>query len=272
MGLVYATRNASDDELQLFRRMLSTFRDGSGNEREPDGTTRAGWRQIERCVAELLASTGGENKGIFDVSSIDPDDTTKAYGFSVKSKQLDKRSFTALETTGRVYMEIANSPAKFWAELTAAHNVTEQDFRNMQYAQEIGNTIIEVVEKWHRAGKAAFEAQNKGVTLHLAQSCYLCLSYSKEDISDNRLYQVHVFPLEYPKNIVWKYKSGSCLSGYDPDAPDEVLLDWYGVSGGQLKYYPRASTARFKSLPFSLLKPNSLATLRDRAQEMFSNR
>lgn len=271
MALVYATRTATDNELELFRSMLSTFRDGSGNEREADGTTRAGWRQIERCVAELLQATGGEDKGIFDVVGRDPTNPRQAYGYSVKSKQLEKRSFDALETNGRVYMEIANSPAKFWAELTAAHGVTEQDFRDMKYAQEIGNTLIEVVEKWHRLGKAAYEALYPGVTVDIANSCYFCLSYSRAENPDDRRYQIHIFPLEYPRNIVWRYKSSSCLSGYDPLDPTCVLVDWYGVSGGQLKYYPRASTARFKSPPFSLFKPPAAGTLRDRAVRMFKD-
>jgi len=152
MGMLFATRNATTDEVELFRKMMSTFRDGSGVEREEDGSTRAGWRQIERCVAALVNSVGGEDKGIFDVVAIDDVDKKTAYGFSVKSKQLSKNEFAKLASSGQTYMEIANSPAKFWSEIVTAHGCTEQDFRDRNHAAKLGATVINTVEKWHREG------------------------------------------------------------------------------------------------------------------------
>src|SRR5688572_25136577 len=119
MSLAFATREPTEREVTDLRHMLSSFRDGSGNEREEDGSTRAGWRQIERCIAELVGSKGTEDKSIFDVVGKDEHNPQLAYGFSVKSKQLDRRALVALTSVGRVYMEIANSPAKFWAGLHA---------------------------------------------------------------------------------------------------------------------------------------------------------
>lgn len=269
MGLAFIDRPPTEEEVTHFCHMLSTFRDGSGNEKEPDGTTRAGWRQIERCVAELVGAQGGEDKSIFDVIGIDETNPKLVYGFSVKSKQLDPRGFEGLAKDGRVYMEIANSPAKFWAELQQKHGVTEQDFRNKKDPQRTGDTIINLVETWHKEGKAIFEINFKGIKLDLTGSCYLCVSYSKESKSDDRKYQVHVFDLAYPKAIVWEYKSAACLSGYDPANKGEVLLDWYGLSGGQLKYYPKAKTARFATKPFKLERPTMLSSLKERARVMF---
>jgi hypothetical protein len=49
------------------------------------------------------------------------------------------------------------------------------------------------------------------------------------------------------------------LRGYDPTYPDEVLVDWYGLSGGQLKYYPRASEAKHYTEQFQLLLPKMVS-------------
>lgn len=42
--MMFVSRNPSQAEENLLKAYLSTFRDGSGNEREADDTTRAGWR------------------------------------------------------------------------------------------------------------------------------------------------------------------------------------------------------------------------------------
>lgn len=267
MGMVYATRSATVAEVELFRKMMSTFRDGSGVEREEDGSTRAGWRQIERCVAALVDSRGGEDKGIFDVVALDDAKQSRAYGFSVKSKQLSRNEFASLANDGQVYMEIANSPAKFWAEIARAHGLSEQDFRARQQAKKLGSTVIATVEKWHQEGAKEYELQNPGVKIDLAHSCYFCLSYSKTPLSDDRKYQIHIFPLKYPEKINWRFKSSACLTGcVNNEEGDEVeLIDWYGLSGGQLKYYPPTSQAIYSSPVFQLYRPLALEDLRARA-------
>jgi len=110
--------------------------------------------------------------------------------------------------------------------------------------------------------------QNPGVKIDLARSCYFCLSYSKVPLSDNREYQIHIFPLEYPKNIKWKFKSSACLTGYVPNenGNEIAIIDWYGLSGGQLKYYPLTSDAIYSSPVFKLYRPVALEDLRARAK------
>lgn len=271
MGLPFATRDATDDEVLLFKLMLATFRDGSGNQKDNDNRTRADWRQIERCVAELLNGDGGEDKGIFDVILLDQQDVALAYGFSIKSKQLCPRDFLKLQTDGRVYMEIANSPAKFWNAIGNEHELTENDFRNMSSPNLIGGTVLNTVMEWHREGKRQFDVSpsnlQQGKSLDLGNSCYLCITSSNS--CAERLYQVHSFPLEYPGNIQWRYKSAACLSGYDPDSPNDVLVDWYGVSGGQLKYYPSVSKARYSTNVFSIPTPPRVMTIREKANMYF---
>jgi hypothetical protein len=78
----------------------------------------------------------------------------------------------------------------------------------------------------------------------------------------------HAFDLAFPPNIVWKYTSSRCLRGFDPSYPEETLFDFYLLSGGQLKYYPRASTARFSSEVFELAEPKRISALA-RASRMY---
>ena len=221
-----------------------------------------------------MDSIGGEDKGIFDVIAFDQSVSHTAYGFSVKSKQLSVNEFKGLSTNGQVYMEIANSPAKFWAEIQSKHGLNERDFREQRYAEDIGKTVISTVEKWHTEGKAefegrkAFQQRNPPANLDLDKSCYFCLSYSKVENPDKRQYQIHSFPLKYPSDIVWRYKSESCLSGYvkELDGSETRVIDWYGLSGGQLKYYPRVTAATYSTNPFTLYKPITLEDLRIRAR------
>ena len=266
MGLMFATRNPTAAETKHIRALLSTFRDGSGNQREADGSTRASWREIERCLAEAVKGPGGEDKQIFDVIAPDDADPNIAYGLSIKSKQLSRKAFLALPTIGRVYMEVANSPAKFWAEVSEAQGHGEQEFGKMMHADSIGDTVLSLVRRWHLEGKQLYEKTHPGKRLDLEHSRYVCVSYSEEINPNERMWQIHSFPLDYVADIAWEYKSKRCLTGSDPAHPEEALFDWYGLSGGQLKYYPRASEAVFSSPTFKLLPPPNSITLTDKAK------
>ena len=52
----FLSADPTPDQMRALMKYLSTYRDGSGNIREddPDKTTRADSRQIERCFAESL--------------------------------------------------------------------------------------------------------------------------------------------------------------------------------------------------------------------------
>ena len=250
--------------------MLATFRDGSGNQRDKDKLTYADWRQIERCLAEILDGEGGEDKNIFDVVSLDDKNSSIAYGFSIKSKALSKGDFENLKNDGRVYMEIANSPAKFWSEIKKLHGLTEESFRKKEGAKEIGDTVLQTVMRWHAEGKCYYDNNTSlGAAINLTASCYLCITSTNEKSINLRKYQVHSFPLKYPSGIKWKYKSASCLSGYDPDEPEKVLVDWYGVSGGQLKYYPKASSATYKSTVFDIPPAPKIMSIKEKVLNYF---
>ena len=66
MERAFLTRSPKPAELSLLKKFLGSYRDGSGNNREDDGTARADSRQIERCFSELLHGRTTENKSFYD--------------------------------------------------------------------------------------------------------------------------------------------------------------------------------------------------------------
>jgi hypothetical protein len=157
-------------------------------------------------------------------------------------------------------MELANSPAKFWDALFEK-GIREADFTAMRRADEMGNTVLDLVEKWHNEAKVKYEHENHGAELIVEQSVFITISYSRPVPGTGRHYQVHSFPLTFPRSVRWEFISPRCLRGYDSRYENEVVFDWYGLSGGQLKYYPRAGEAMFKTQAFTLLKPENVSIL-----------
>jgi hypothetical protein len=101
-------------------------------------------------------------------------------------------------------------------------------------------------------------------TLDLDRSCYLALSWNPQGE-----YQLFQFGLNLPagQEIVWDFPEvqkpnsqaaiGKRLRGRDQSG---VIFEWYGESGGQLKYYPQAEGAgrrirRDRQRRLSLLRP-----------------
>jgi len=226
--------------------MMSVFRDGFGQERDLTGT-RVGWRDLERVVSELLDGKALEKKHVFDVLVPSTNPLGTVYGISVKSKCLGRqRNIEMLDEDGRVYMELTNSPAKLWKPLKDM-GIDENTFRKETDAERIGISVIKTVHDWYL---------NSGIdAIDLERSVHLNVSYSDPKKNEERLYQLHSFKLGFPKGIRWAFSSGACLRGYDPSNPGQPLIDWYGLSGGQLKYYPRTSSALYKTPVFTLLKP-----------------
>jgi hypothetical protein len=256
MSLPFITRHPSADEAAHLRLALSIFGDGSGYQREPDGSSRAGPREIERAVATVLHGSCVENKAVFDVVAPGSRRDTDV-GISVKSKELPAKFFREFGPEQRVYMELCNSPAKLWEPLHAM-GITEDAFRKGQKPQVIGDSVIQTVRSWWQS--AADDHKNAlGRKLDLDRSVFLVLSCSPWDRhTSRRQYIAQSYPLAFPEGIVWRFAAGrqgafKCLKGFDPQFPGEVLFDWYGVSGGQLKYYPRSGTSLFATSIFELL-------------------
>jgi hypothetical protein len=244
MAVAFITRAATQGELEQLKLFMSTFTDGSGYERNLGGSTRPGWRDFERIIAELLAGRAPEGKGIFDIIVNSDEDVGVKFGVSVKSKGFSKNKFRALLSEGRVYMELCNSPAKLWQPLKEK-GIHEQHFTTKDFADEMGDSILSTIHSWYENSRI--------VGIDLDNSIHMTVSYGQLD-NGVTAYQIHTFKLNFPEGIIWKFKSEKCLCGYDPDYPEEVLFEWYGLSGGQVKYYPRVNSSLFHSNQFTLVQ------------------
>jgi hypothetical protein len=227
---------------------LSTYQDGTGMIAPtkdlplPKGMTLPGWRDFERAVAAAFGGEAQESKYIFDVVVSDPANSTVKYGISCKMRRELNRISSG---DGRITMEVSNSAKQFWQHLHRK-NMSEANYRNKP--SEVGEGLIELVKTWHEA-----ESHTSGGIIDLRKSSYLILSWNKK-----RDYQLHQFPLELPQGLHWYFPTKKTKQGEQPadrlcGADDTgVIFEWYGTSGGQLKYYPLARTAIWISDIFRL--------------------
>lgn len=205
--------------------------------------TLPGWRDFEPAVALAFGGESAESKAVFDIllrSKANPD---IHYGLSCKMR----KELNRIRRDGRVTIELSNSSGQFWDRL-AAQEITSANYK--QHALEVGTTLINLVQRWH----LAVSIHQHG-SVDLARSSYLVLSWNNAGV-----YQLHQFPivLPDPQTLRWHFpvkqvqgvdQQSRRLSGDDTHG---ALFEWYGESGGQLKYYPFASSATWESTPFSL--------------------
>ncbi len=198
------------------------------------GLTLPGWRDFERTVAVVFSGEAQENKSIFDVIVPIAVDSTVRFGVACKMR----RELNKLVTTGRVSFELSNSAGKFWRQL-GAQGMTPKTY--LKRPKLVGKELIDLVESWHEAVSA-----QRGGIINLQKSFYLVLSWNRQG-----LYQLHQFKIALPKaeTLKWYFSTTRCLKGDDKHG---TLFEWYGESGGQLKYYPLAKDATWASRPFRL--------------------
>jgi hypothetical protein len=153
-------------------------------------------------------------------------------GISCKMRQ----TLRTVERTGRVTVEVSNSAGKFWDGLRA-RGIDDYD-TNPELA---GKILLDLVESWHNE-----VGLDQGGTVEVSRSCYLLLQWHKA----TGRYQLFQFPaqLPAPKTLSWEV-SGRRLIVRDDEG---IMIEWYGHSGGQLKYYPFADNAIWSSEIFRL--------------------
>jgi hypothetical protein len=266
MSLTISSPGFSNQELEKLRLALSIFQDGTGWEtiklpKKAGGNRKyyAGYRQFERLVAELLGGVAPENKAIFDVFVPLPN-TESYYGISCKMRsELNK----AEKNEGRVYIEMSNASGEFSDRVK--RDVGE-DF--LDKPNEVGDTLLKVVNNWHQM------AANKiGFNVNLKESSFLVLLYNK-----NLKFKLFQYELELPSanQFTWGFppstkkreQSTRRLVGYKENS---MIFEWYFLSGGQLKYYPLASEAKWTSHVFELepLPKNVVTGITARARTYF---
>lgn len=269
MSRPFLTRSPSPTELTLLKKFLASYRDGSGNLREPDGSSRAEFRQIERCFAELLHGTTTENKAFYDfVVQSNENGGVAVRGASIKSKELEQlNSYPAQQATMRSYLELSNSAAKDWA-MCHERGLSEQTFRDGQQANTFGQAIIDRQRIERQTSQVTYLNSIPGANkFFIEDDCvYISLLYSPM-VRGERSYLVSSFGAVLPAPASWSFK-GRRLVGKEAD--DSVLYEWYGLSGGQLKYYPKIADRLHGTDLFTLAdyKP-AIETMRARVTRMF---
>ncbi len=243
MQLAFIDRDPTSQEVERFRLVLSTYQDGSGMLALRDGKTLPGWRDFERTLAAVFNGIAQENKAIFDVLLPDPVRQGTYCGLSCKMRE----ALDNVRKYSRVTMELSNSSRKFWQYL-ATKGLSQSNYRSSP--EVVGEALVELVEQWYQ-----MVSTETGGVIDLARSSYLVLSYNKQGS-----YQLHRFPLGFPdpRTLQWYFPAVQKKGGEEPGShlrgTDEfgTLFEWYGESGGQLKYYPLITSATWESTPFRL--------------------
>ncbi len=227
--------------VEKLRLILSIYQDGTGQLAHKGGNSLPGWRDFERAVALAFEGIAQESKAIFDVLLPTPR-TNSFIGISCKMRR--ELKYPTRENI-EVPLELSNSAGKFWDVLIEKHNLTRQTYK--QHPQTVGQVLISIVESWHQNASTQMDRK-----IDLSKSYHLVLLWNKRGY-----YQLFQFALKLPayQTLFWHFppgrdgKPGRHLRGEDKQGK---LIEWYGESGGQLKYYPRVSQAIWKSEPFQL--------------------
>ena len=219
-------------QVEKLRLVLSTYQDGTGQLIFESDKSLPGWRDFERSVAFVFSGIAQESKAIFDVLVPILPETETYYGISCKMRE----TLQTINKTGRVTVEVSNSAGKFWDALRA-NGIN--DYHSAPGTA--GKILLDLVENWHN--EVSLE---QGGIVDIEKSFYLLLQWDKRS-GTYRLFQFST-RLPNPTSLSWEV-NGRRLIGSDQVG---VVIEWYGYSGGQLKYYPFAEQAVWSSHIFQL--------------------
>ncbi len=253
MSIPFVERAPTDIEIEKLRLILSTYQDGSGMLQRDGGLTLPGWRDFERSVAAAFSGKALESKWIYDV--ILGSSESVQFGVSCKMRE----TLRNVERKGRVMIELSNASGEFW-DSVKEQGITQENYHN--YPEIVGAAIIEVVEGWYANANLG-----DGGLIDNTRSFFLSLQWE----SKTGRYQLFQYPVDLPDpgKLFWEVV-GRRLIGRDQKG---VLFEWYGLSGGQLKYYPLANLSDWQSDVFSLepLPENVEYGLQRKAELYFSD-
>lgn len=222
---MFRDRPPDEQEFDRLRLTLSSYRDGSG-QLTVNNQSYPGWRDFERATAAAFDGRAVENKGVFDVE-IDAGGSLP-YGLSLKT--------SALRAGNQVLMELSNAHAKFWARLEHEGIDPSAD------PGRAGGAIIGLIEEWH------LEVRDR---LDIRRSSYLVLAHSRRfDAFRLFWYSLDLRVID-PAQLRWEM-GAKRIAGF---MGETCIWEWYGWSGGQLKWYPLIDWSRWASPPFSLEEP-----------------
>lgn len=232
MSYTFAGSIPTQSQIEKLRLLISTYQDGTGQLVFEADKSLPGWRDFERSVALAFDGVAQESKAIFDILVPLSTEPKTNYGISCKMRE----TLRTVERTGRVTIEVSNSSGKFWDALRA-RGIDDYGLDS----DLAGQILLNQVEKWHDE----VSLEQDGI-VDLRVSYYLLLQWHKR----SGRYQLFQYPiyLPDPKTLTWAVK-GKRLIGHDDTG---IMIEWYGHSGGQLKYYPIADNALWASDIFHL--------------------
>ncbi|MDP3061898.1 MAG: hypothetical protein Q8O40_01610 [Chloroflexota bacterium] len=196
-------------------------------------------------MAELTQGMGTEDKSIFDVLVAARAPSRLLIGLSCKMR----KELSRVGRDGRVTIELSNSSKKMW-ECLKELGISEANYK--VHADKVGCGLVNLIKQWHGVA-----GRYRGKAVDIARSSYLVLLWDKK----TGKYQLYRYPLVLPdpSTLDWYFpadKTGSGAAGHlnGDDTSGGRVFEWYGESGGQLKYYPLASDAAWQS-PVFMLEP-----------------
>jgi hypothetical protein len=267
MERAFLTRAPKAAELTLLKKFLATYRDGTGGNRESDGSSRADSRQIERCFAELLHGRTTESKAFYDfVVESNESGGIAVRGASIKSKQMAKlQDYAKQKAAMRSYLELSNSSAKDWA-LCKDYGLTEADFAAHMHPDKFGEVILTRQQQERQTSELAYITGQPSKTFFSKDCIFISVLYSPP-VKGERSWLVSTFPVQLPTPAVWFF-AGKALVGKDADGVN--LYEWYALSGSQFKYYPKLTSRLNGTELFEVPKP-TVETLRAKASRLFGD-
>lgn len=270
MQRAFLTRQPNSAELALLKKFLASYRDGSGNYREADGSSRADSRQIERCFAELLHGRTTESKAFYDfVVEFNESGGIAVRGASIKSKEIKLlNDYPKHSETMRAYLEISNASAKDWA-LCRAHGLTEKHFLAGKRANEFGEVILLRQQQERLASEKAYLQSTgaSGTKWFVPADCVFISVLYSPPAHNERNFLVSAFSVLLPPPVSWTFE-GRHIIGRDADGSN--VYEWYALSGSQFKYFPKLSTRLNGTSLFTVPRP-AVETLRAKAARLFGD-
>lgn len=205
--------------------------------------TLPGWRDFERACALAFNGVAVENKFFVDVVFPLTTQPPTYYGIDCKMR----RELRSAENRGIIYVEVTNAAKLLWSHL-ASLGITEANFRDEP--DRAGHGLIQAVETLKKTSSAAYP---DGM-IDVGNSYYLVLLWHQS--GDYQLFQLPL-SLPEPDDLNWTCHIGSRQDGSETtrlvgEYQNRVLYEWYGESGGQLKFYPQISSAIWQSEKFRL--------------------
>lgn len=226
--------------------------------------TLPGWRDFERACALTFDGVAVENKFFVDVIFPLTTEPQTFYGIDCKMR----RELRSAENRGVIYVEVTNAAKLLWSYLYSI-GVTEVNFRN--HPDLAGNGLLEAVELLKKSSSIAYPTG----PINIDRSYYFVLLWDKTGE-----YQLFQLPLKLPDpgNLDWVCYISNRANGSETTRlvgrnHEGVLYEWYGESGGQLKFYPQVTSAIWKSEKFRLepLPQNVEEGIIAKAQTYFPN-